>query len=404
MHTIEATYRIVTPMFLGDADQKATGIRPPSVKGALRFWWRALAWPELRRSAGGDEVLALRKLHETEARLFGLAAKIENEQQVGGQGAFLLRVTEIEKLEHELSSALPGHQYLLGQGLYHFKEKYLRTAITKGQFKVNVLVNPLRVKPGDMRSLLLALRAFGLLGGLGSRSRKGLGSIALAGLRYQGDDSKEIDDLMTVPTTVEQLASAVHKLLPVSLDDTEPPYTAFSKFARIVAVPSADSAWKALDAYGQEMMLYRSWGKHGKVLGNSAERNFREDHDIAFDVTMQSIVEKPPKRAIFGLPHNYFFSSTKAKAEMGPVHRVDEKWKSEGRGRRASPLLIHAHDFPDGTSVIVTTLLPARFLPEGEMIEMSTKGFACLAKPSPEWSVLHQFLDRFADRQEWLRK
>jgi hypothetical protein len=44
MKTLQATYRIVTPMFIGDAEQKATDLRPPSIKGALRFWWRALNW------------------------------------------------------------------------------------------------------------------------------------------------------------------------------------------------------------------------------------------------------------------------------------------------------------------------------------------------------------------------
>jgi CRISPR-associated protein Cmr1 len=43
METIEAVYRIVTPMFVGGADQKPyDGVRAPSFKGALRFWWRTL--------------------------------------------------------------------------------------------------------------------------------------------------------------------------------------------------------------------------------------------------------------------------------------------------------------------------------------------------------------------------
>jgi CRISPR-associated protein Cmr1 len=45
METIEAVYRIVTPMFIGGADQKPNdGVRAPSFKGMLRFWWRALNW------------------------------------------------------------------------------------------------------------------------------------------------------------------------------------------------------------------------------------------------------------------------------------------------------------------------------------------------------------------------
>lgn len=404
MHTIEATYRIVTPMFLGDADQKATGIRPPSVKGALRFWWRALVWAEHRRRAGGDEARALCELHAREARLFGLAAKIENEHQAGGQGAFLLRVDPVGKLEGTLPPAEPGHQYLLGQGLYHFKDKYLRTALTDGQFTVRVLINPHRIKTGDVRSLLVAIRAFGLLGGLGSRSRKGLGSVALVDLRQEGEGGGlEADrDLLTIPGTLEQMQAAVRALVPMHPTDDEPPYSAFSKRARVVAVPSSEPAWKTLDAYGKELMRYRSWGQHGKVLGKEAERNFPDDHNLALEISKKTSVTKHPQRVVFGLPHNYFFSSTKGKAEMGPVHLVDGKWKPDGRGRRASPLLIHVHDFPGVGSAIVTTFLPARFLPEGERIEMATKGFSCRVEPVIDWNVLHRFLDRFENRQEWL--
>jgi hypothetical protein len=55
--SIEASFRIVTPMFIGGADQTpADGIRPPSVKGALRFWWRALNWGRIREQTSCDEV------------------------------------------------------------------------------------------------------------------------------------------------------------------------------------------------------------------------------------------------------------------------------------------------------------------------------------------------------------
>lgn len=40
---LTANYRVVTPMFLSGADQTAAELRLPSFKGALRFWWRALA-------------------------------------------------------------------------------------------------------------------------------------------------------------------------------------------------------------------------------------------------------------------------------------------------------------------------------------------------------------------------
>ena len=67
--TLTAEFKIVTPMFIGGADQSPSdGIRPPSVKGALRFWWRALNWGKFREAPGADDAAALRALHEEEVR------------------------------------------------------------------------------------------------------------------------------------------------------------------------------------------------------------------------------------------------------------------------------------------------------------------------------------------------
>src|ERR1017187_5301400 len=80
MNTLTATYRVVTPMFLGGADPlREAELRVPSFKGALRFWWRALAW--LR---GIRDVAELRK---QEAELFG------NSETNVGQSKVLLRLS-----------------------------------------------------------------------------------------------------------------------------------------------------------------------------------------------------------------------------------------------------------------------------------------------------------------------
>ena len=66
---ITASYQIVTPMFIGDAQQKATGISPASVKGVLRFWWRALNWGRIRSQHKEDNG-ALKQLHSEEGVLW----------------------------------------------------------------------------------------------------------------------------------------------------------------------------------------------------------------------------------------------------------------------------------------------------------------------------------------------
>jgi CRISPR-associated protein Cmr1 len=169
-NTIKATFSIVTPMFLGDAEQKAVDIRPPSIKGALRFWWRALNWGRLAHECLNDEAAALRKLHAEEARLFGISAS--NDQ--GGQGVFLLRIDSNKMQTRELPSGQGSALgYLKGQGLN------TRQAISENQkFSVQLFFRPL-VSPIDKKSIADALYAFGLLGALGSRARHGMGSVAL---------------------------------------------------------------------------------------------------------------------------------------------------------------------------------------------------------------------------------
>jgi len=40
MEKLEVTFRIVTPMFLGGADPNIQAeLRPPSIKGAMRYWY-----------------------------------------------------------------------------------------------------------------------------------------------------------------------------------------------------------------------------------------------------------------------------------------------------------------------------------------------------------------------------
>src|SRR5690554_3640419 len=88
---LTATFEVVTPLFLGGADPACTvELRPASIKGALRFWWRALAWGRLK----GD----LMAIHRDETQLFGTAAdENEHENLKTGQASFRVRVRAANK-------------------------------------------------------------------------------------------------------------------------------------------------------------------------------------------------------------------------------------------------------------------------------------------------------------------
>jgi CRISPR type III-B/RAMP module RAMP protein Cmr1 len=60
MQSITFECEVITPMFLAGADGSTPELRPPSIKGALRFWWRAL-----------NGHLPLRELKRIEGEIFG---------------------------------------------------------------------------------------------------------------------------------------------------------------------------------------------------------------------------------------------------------------------------------------------------------------------------------------------
>lgn len=64
--SLRATFRVITPMFLGDVERRASRFSIAGFKGALRFWWRARAYPRLLQEHG-SETRALAALAKREA-------------------------------------------------------------------------------------------------------------------------------------------------------------------------------------------------------------------------------------------------------------------------------------------------------------------------------------------------
>jgi CRISPR-associated protein Cmr1 len=416
---IEATFRIVTPMFIGGADQSPSdGIRPPSVKGALRFWWRALNWGRIRSSAA-DDAQALRALHLEEARLFGSAA----DDSGGGQGCFQLRVT-VSSSSLTSPPTRHGHKYLLGLGLIQANGNYLRQALSPKSFSVTLLFRPTATR-GQKHEVVRAMLAWGLLGGLGSRSRRGIGSVAIES--FVGTDLE-----LPVPQTAEQYGKSLNWLgLPSSC--ALPPYSAFSVHTRIDHSVSGTDAWALLDDVGVSIMKYRGWGFDSgdgvhKIAGERAEQNFPDDHLSMLRAVQGVPPTSAPNRAIFGLPHNYFFKSEfeklskareaellandptitpddarkRAKGWAGARAKAEISPAAKNQTRRASPLLIHAHHFMNGGTSIIQTFLPATFLPtDANLLIKAARlrpGGTALIPPVAEWHLVHTYLDRFAGR------
>lgn len=381
---ISATFEVVTPMFLGGADQSASRIREASIKGALAFWWRALTYSRYVQRNNGDLKKALAAMQDDEQILFG---------STKGQGAFLMKVSsgsvgsshilEQGKVleESPRTIARPGARYL-GYGLMEAfgrdRGKLTRDCLLPGlSFTVDLIIRNLpedhpeaKKKAEYLRckkrfddelsgDLVPTIKLFGLLGGLGSRSRRGWGSVALTGLKVSGASDTGIvcasrDAYQTHLKAILDFFPEAKKQKGMNFE-----LTAFAAETGLhIGEPRSSNGLATLHEVGDAMQLYRSWGdsRQGSpiVNGRPSEMNFKDDHDWSkgkgprnFDV---------PLRIAFGLPQNY-------KDNDGVTGRQNSRNKDKSINRRASPLLIHVHKSGDGKFFPVISLFPNLFLP-----------------------------------------
>lgn len=374
-HFLRATFHINTPMFVAGSNQKEAELTPTAFKGVMRFWWRALNWSKIYLKHN-DKSSALKELHKQEAQLFGLASG-ENK---GGQGKCLVNTLTLSNPRNwQLPANRNGIVYLLGQGLYRHGAGLTRPALLNNQsFTID-----LTVAQNSVKSIQDTLQIFGLLGGLGSRSRHGFGSVTLTKLEeksltdadyrvidFEKDAKKALTELLTKYQCRE--------------NNELPPLSAFYRETRIDIVKLTDkNPNEALDRIGKNQQSYRSYGSKNrqgeyKVNGEDPERNFTDDHDLILRfINDRNKPNKHPRRVVFGLPHNYRYSS-------GANHRVDAKI-----GRRASPLIQHIHLY-NNQYFLIHTFLKSEFLPHNEKIKVGNTDVNC----NVDYQVIENFMDR----------
>ena len=136
----------VTPIFMYGADGKTPELRPASIKGLMRFWWRAI---------NGN--LSIKELKEKEDEIFGSTEK---------KSSFSIRVNEDLKPKKEYP--LPHKKK--GDKGYHQKNAFIENQTFQVIF---------RGKNLELISNIFKLST--LLGGFGQRSRRGFGSIRIKG-------------------------------------------------------------------------------------------------------------------------------------------------------------------------------------------------------------------------------
>lgn len=282
MYETEFNLSTITPLYMHGTDKKNLELRPSEFKGMIRFWWRALkAYDNIQ------------KLKEEEEKIFGGTS--EN----SGRSNVLLKILDshYNKKEHRLEGKDVPISYLL----YTVRKlSYLSSS-----FSLSICSKDEKAFKNALAGLWCAIN----LGGFGSRSRRGAGSLKVEdvnGKTYelsfkpQGENSKEMSQWI-----IENTKKA--RILVEKTDAQCSSYSNLSTAEFIISKNSFKTWEEALKDVGKIYMDFRRPRKKEIQLGN------------------------------FGLPIVHRSDGSVIKAEYTENH-INRK-KEKHINRRASPML-----------------------------------------------------------------
>lgn len=287
---LTATFEVTTPMIMAGFPQRTCELRFPSFKGALRYWWRALAWGKVR---------SVQELKRQEDELFG---STNNGQRLVGR----LQGQPNRPSDQSASTVCKRFSFIAPKTF--LEQRMAMPAPFK--FSVELIAQRQGAFTGGEVPLVSAVEALGLLGGMGYRSRKGLGSLSLKRLEVN-------DTIKSTPKTFDEYKTTIRTLVEnFAHGDQPPPYSAMNAETQVHILASASSPDRLLEKLSSKMKEF---------------------------CDTNSGIGLPPKIE-FGLPRG-------------------EHWKAVGHERRGSPVVFHVHRLENAKYALVATLLPGEFLP-----------------------------------------
>jgi CRISPR-associated protein Cmr1 len=175
MQSITFTCEIITPMFLSGADGTTPELRAPSIKGAMRFWWRAMHGHLAKKENGKWDYT---KLREQEGEIFGDTDK---------RSSFAMQIIEQQALQRQSQAVLP-----------HKERSFTKKAFNeKQQFEVIFRF----AAPGIENLIKHLFPLCCVLGGFGGRARRGFGSL-------------RITDVEQYPNTLDKIQHHLNAIVP----------------------------------------------------------------------------------------------------------------------------------------------------------------------------------------------
>jgi len=397
MNHLDFQCEVLTPLFLGGAAERVRPeLRAPSLRGAMRYWYRAILGGSILTSSDNLEESPLKQLKQHETELFGDTGR-------SSPIAVLLcadKPTETEAFQKDRavrtsdgSFSPTGKDYLFwsmaasgrpGTPRYQLAREYIKPGST---FTVQLRSRGLQ-KKDVLEKAAATLWLVANLGALGARANRGAGSIEVKVKNPIG--SLGFRQCSTIEELGQYLADGIRRCLFLISGSTTwrahvdaPDYDVLAPGAAEAWVVSTPlNGWKtaaeALEGIGSKLREYRT---HRSPLG-------RGDHDAVLDWLEGEGKTPQIKRAVFGLPIPFRYS------DGGPADVI----VPEHGARRASPLRIRITRLTTGRYVGVLTLFKPRFLEEDVRLQLQTRKWS--APPPTGYTVIQDFIKTFETKRE----
>lgn len=351
---LTVTMEAVTPLFLGGANPRsAPELRAPSLRGALRYWLRALV------GAAGEQTM-----RQHEDRLFG----------VGGDqataGAVSLRLSfprnPPQQSYSSLVSGRAGTSYLwfAARGTRNEPERH---AIMPTAFPLIVSAPRSKRPEQDLEQAAAVLWLLTRLGGIGARSRRFAGGVQVTAVQSLHNADGLIARLPVRAASPQELVQEIGEGIRAA--------------RRVFGIQQlATPAPQEFDVLHPDRCqifvldrVFSSWSDAVEAIGQPYQK-FRRLRQPDYGIVKQAItggqnLSGAVERAAFGLPIPFFYRSLGNRTAT-----LQAKEDDEILDRRASPLWIRAVRLSNGRYAVVFTWFQSQFLPPGAQFLLTERG------------------------------
>lgn len=320
----------VTPCFLGGAAAGSAEWRAASIRGQLRWWYRAVSANRCQSN--------MSKLRELETSVWGSSDR---------RSSVIVRTSRLppSSVEHKAVSfqshregsgkeSISGQAYLgYGPVVYAKEGKQFQNSRSFIQPQTRADFSLIRTHGSFSEEERQALNCWACFGGIGARSRRGWGSLKVT----TSEGSFKLQSIDELITTLKKTLNVTLGSMDSSRFANFPAFTAISGATRLFRwkEPFPQSWEAAMHAVGKSLITFR------RRYGLSSDR----DYAWAYNPGNRAHI---PDRVGFGLPLPF---------------SKDLRLAPEVHDRRASPLFIHIAKHAGGFQPVLL-YMPAQFLPK----------------------------------------